>query len=168
MSSGAQSAVVCSTAGSAVRSAQPPLALPCLSQRPRFAVVARRHGGRPGAPGRRACGPAIIYSLPSLLLALPPPSVTITFKDDKDGSTKTVQAPLGKSILEVAHENDVELEGAHRSAAQHSAWPRGLCLRACVAATRAALEPGPCKRLACALCALQGRARGRWRAPPAT
>lgn len=49
--------------------------------------------------------------------------MTITFKDDKDGSTKTVQAPLGKSILEVAHENDVELEGAHRSAAQHSAWP---------------------------------------------
>ncbi len=35
----------------------------------------------------------------------------MTFKDDKDGSVKTVQAPLGKSILEVAHENDVELEG---------------------------------------------------------
>lgn len=41
-----------------------------------------------------------------------PCSITVTFHDDKDGTTKTVQAPLGKSILEVAHENDVELEGA--------------------------------------------------------
>jgi ferredoxin len=36
----------------------------------------------------------------------------VTFKDDKDGSEKTVRAPIGKSLLEVAHENDVELEGA--------------------------------------------------------
>lgn len=39
-------------------------------------------------------------------------SITVTFKDDKDGSVKTVEAELGKSILEIAHENDVELEGA--------------------------------------------------------
>eukprot|EP00887_Chlorella_sp_A99_P004359 scaffold15.g4359.t1 len=39
-------------------------------------------------------------------------TISVTFYDDKDGSTKTVQAPLGKSILEVAHDNDVELEGA--------------------------------------------------------
>ncbi|PRW20283.1 adrenodoxin mitochondrial isoform X3 isoform B [Chlorella sorokiniana] len=39
-------------------------------------------------------------------------SISVTFKDEKDGSEKTVKAPLGKSILEIAHENDVELEGA--------------------------------------------------------
>ena len=38
----------------------------------------------------------------------------MTFKDEKDGSVKTVQAPLGKSILEVAHENDIELEGGRK------------------------------------------------------
>ena len=30
----------------------------------------------------------------------------------KDGSTKTVDAPLGISLLEVAHKNDIDLEGA--------------------------------------------------------
>lgn len=30
----------------------------------------------------------------------------------KDGSTKTVEAPLGISLLEVAHQNDIDLEGA--------------------------------------------------------
>ena len=30
----------------------------------------------------------------------------------KDGSTKTVDAPNGISLLEVAHQNDVDLEGA--------------------------------------------------------
>lgn len=42
----------------------------------------------------------------------PPCSISVTFKDEKDGSEMTVQAPLGKSLLEVAHENGVELEGA--------------------------------------------------------
>ncbi|KAL4451271.1 hypothetical protein ABPG77_009343 [Micractinium sp. CCAP 211/92] len=39
-------------------------------------------------------------------------TISVTFKDEKDGSETTVQAPLGKSLLEVAHENGVELEGA--------------------------------------------------------
>jgi 2Fe-2S ferredoxin len=30
----------------------------------------------------------------------------------KDGSTKTVDAPNGISLLEVAHKNDIDLEGA--------------------------------------------------------
>ena len=30
----------------------------------------------------------------------------------KDGSTKTIEAPNGISLLEVAHKNDVDLEGA--------------------------------------------------------
>lgn len=32
--------------------------------------------------------------------------------DEKDASSKTVNAPLGESLLEVAHENDIDLEGA--------------------------------------------------------
>jgi hypothetical protein len=47
----------------------------------------------------------------SLIWNPPACRITVTFKDDKDGTVKTVQAPMGKSILEVAHENDVELEG---------------------------------------------------------
>ena len=30
----------------------------------------------------------------------------------KDGSVKTIDAPVGISILEVAHQNDIDLEGA--------------------------------------------------------
>ena len=30
----------------------------------------------------------------------------------KDGSTKTIDAPVGISLLEVAHQNDIDLEGA--------------------------------------------------------
>ena len=36
----------------------------------------------------------------------------MTFTDEKDGSVKTVKAPLGQSLLEVAHANDIDLEGA--------------------------------------------------------
>lgn len=39
-------------------------------------------------------------------------SIRVTFKDEKDGSEKTVHVPLGQSLLEAAHENEVELEGA--------------------------------------------------------
>lgn len=38
--------------------------------------------------------------------------ITVTFHCEKDGSEHTVQAPIGKSLLEVAHANDIELEGA--------------------------------------------------------
>lgn len=39
-------------------------------------------------------------------------SINVTFTDEKDGSTKTVKAPLGESLLEVAHSNEIDLEGA--------------------------------------------------------
>lgn len=42
----------------------------------------------------------------------PPESITVTYTDEKDGTTKTVQAPIGESLLEVAHQNDIDLEGA--------------------------------------------------------
>ena len=35
----------------------------------------------------------------------------ITFVQ-RDSSTKTVEAPLGLSVLEIAHKNDIDLEGA--------------------------------------------------------
>lgn len=31
---------------------------------------------------------------------------------DKDGEEKTIEVPVGMSMLEAAHENDIELEGA--------------------------------------------------------
>ena len=37
------------------------------------------------------------------------PHITIV---QRDGSTKTVAAPLGLSVLEIAHKNDIDLEGA--------------------------------------------------------
>ncbi|KAI8464435.1 MAG: ferredoxin, adrenodoxin-like protein [Monoraphidium minutum] len=42
----------------------------------------------------------------------PKETISVTFDCEKDGSSHTVQAPLGKSLLEVAHDNDIELEGA--------------------------------------------------------
>ncbi len=36
----------------------------------------------------------------------------VTFVIDKEGGEKTVEAPLGLSILEIAHQNDIDLEGA--------------------------------------------------------
>jgi hypothetical protein len=41
----------------------------------------------------------------------------VTFVSEKDGSETTVKAPIGKHLLEVAHDNDVELEGASSSTA---------------------------------------------------
>lgn len=38
------------------------------------------------------------------------PRVTVTFVD-KDGTEHKVLAPVGKHLLEVAHDNDIELEG---------------------------------------------------------
>ena len=36
----------------------------------------------------------------------------MTFTDDKDGSVKTVSVPMGQSLLEAAHANEIDLEGA--------------------------------------------------------
>lgn len=38
--------------------------------------------------------------------------IDVTFHDAKDGSNKTVQVPIGQSLLEAAHNNDIDLEGA--------------------------------------------------------
>jgi hypothetical protein len=38
-------------------------------------------------------------------------SIDVTFTDEKDGTTRTVKGKIGESLLEVAHSNDVELEG---------------------------------------------------------
>lgn len=35
----------------------------------------------------------------------------MTFDDDKDKSSKTVHVPIGASLLEAAHANDIDLEG---------------------------------------------------------
>ncbi len=37
--------------------------------------------------------------------------IDVTFKDEKDGSVKTVKVPIGTSLLEAAHENHIDLEG---------------------------------------------------------
>ncbi|KAL6606797.1 hypothetical protein ACP70R_042450 [Stipagrostis hirtigluma subsp. patula] len=37
--------------------------------------------------------------------------ISVTFVN-KDGSEKTISVPVGMSMLEAAHENDIELEGA--------------------------------------------------------
>lgn len=38
----------------------------------------------------------------------------MTFKDDKDGSEKSVRVPVGTSLLEAAHQSDIDLEGKHK------------------------------------------------------
>lgn len=42
----------------------------------------------------------------------------MTFKDEKDQSEKTVRVPLGTSLLEAAHENDIDLEGESYTASR--------------------------------------------------
>ena len=51
-------------------------------------------------------------------VVLLPFSISVTFHDEKDDSTKTVQVPLGQSLLEAAHANDVDLEGEAKSRSQ--------------------------------------------------
>jgi hypothetical protein len=36
--------------------------------------------------------------------------ISVTFVD-KDGEEKTIKVPIGMSMLEAAHQNDIELEG---------------------------------------------------------
>ena len=38
------------------------------------------------------------------------PRITVTYID-KENKDHTVQAPIGKNLLEVAHDNEVDLEG---------------------------------------------------------
>lgn len=39
-------------------------------------------------------------------------TISVTYHDEKDGSTKTCQVPIGENLMEAAHANDVDLEGA--------------------------------------------------------
>eukprot|EP00884_Botryococcus_braunii_P011965 jgi/Botrbrau1/2076/Bobra.0047s0038.1 len=39
-------------------------------------------------------------------------TINVTFDDDKDKSSKTVQVQIGTSLLEAAHLNNIDLEGA--------------------------------------------------------
>ena len=59
--------------------------------------------------------------MPNLFLL--PFSISVTFHDEKDDSTKTVQVPIGQSLLEAAHANDVDLEGEAKSRSQKP-WRR--------------------------------------------
>ena len=38
--------------------------------------------------------------------------IAVTFYDEKDKSEKTVRAVVGQSLMEAAHANEVDLEGA--------------------------------------------------------
>lgn len=71
MSSGAQSAVVCSTAGSAVRSAQPPLALPRLRGCTGAATLPWSHAATAAGQARQDAGPEGLQSF----TACPPSSL---------------------------------------------------------------------------------------------
>lgn len=46
-----------------------------------------------------------------LILYIATCSISVTFHDEKDGSTRTVQVPIGQSLMEAAHANDIDLEG---------------------------------------------------------
>lgn len=75
---------VCSTSG---RSSDP------FTTAAKFLWLGQRwHGGGTPAPGTEC--------------------IDVTFHDQKDKSEKTVQVPIGQSLLEAAHNNDIDLEGA--------------------------------------------------------
>jgi hypothetical protein len=57
------------------------------------------------------CAPLLLRRLWILIGAVFAPRITVTFDDDKDKSSKTVQVPIGTSLLEAAHANDIDLEG---------------------------------------------------------
>ena len=40
----------------------------------------------------------------------------------RDGSRKEVEAPLGLSVLEIAHRNDIDIEGACEGSLACSTW----------------------------------------------
>lgn len=71
-------------------------------------------------------------------------SISVTFVSEKDGSETTVKAPIGKHLLEVAHDNDIELEGAHKQQQQDTQQNQDTCSHA-----RAAAAPGHVARGLC-------------------
>lgn len=47
---------------------------------------------------------------------------------DKDGEEKPIKVPIGMSMLEAAHENDIELEGANFDIVLFSFIPKFMVL----------------------------------------
>ena len=90
-----------------------------------------------------------------------PCSIQVKFFDEKDGTEKTVTVPLGQSLLEAAHENEIDLEGASEPRLQRVAsdqfWdcrtkPECVCLHACQLVTLW-WYAGACEgSLACSTC----------------
>lgn len=39
-------------------------------------------------------------------------TIAVTYHDEKDDSTKICQVPVGENLMEAAHSNDIDLEGA--------------------------------------------------------
>ncbi len=85
---------------------------------------ARRHGPGPGRGGADlACGAGTLYLRRrcgfrhrgavqrSRTLSRPEPMPKMTFVE-RDGTSREVSAPLGLSVLEVAHKHGVDIEGA--------------------------------------------------------
>jgi hypothetical protein len=66
--------------------------------------------------------------------------ISVTFID-KDGAEHTVQAPVGMNLLEVAHKNEVDLEGVCAWAARRPGGPRCLPAARPPARARRAAEP---------------------------
>lgn len=113
----------------------------------RTAAVGRRQGGARAAAARSPLSRALCVFC--LAFRNPPPptthnpqptthtktpktpknSISVTFVD-KDGTETTVRAPLGKSLLEVAHDNDVELEGACNACSQGGRSSHSCCVHA--------------------------------------
>jgi hypothetical protein len=56
--------------------------------------------------------------------------ISVTFVN-KDGSEKTIRVPVGMSMLEAAHENDIELEGTNITKMCTSILVWVLCLWFC-------------------------------------
>lgn len=70
-----------------------------------------------------------------------------------DGSKQTVSAPVGDSMLEIAHANKIDIEGARRRAAREL-WPRAPQLTPFFFSPRTT-PPGACGgETACSTCHL--------------
>lgn len=81
-----------------------------------------------GPPAFHRMRPTVRICHPRSPPSPPLHSIKVTFKDEKDGSVTTVDAPLGVSLLELAHDNDVELEGPYAVLAggDEEEWSRSL------------------------------------------
>ena len=56
------------------------------------------------------------------------PTVTITYVE-ADGSEQEVQAEIGQNLLDVAHDNNVELEGKHMASIERWTYVLSILIR---------------------------------------